>query len=191
MHRNGDNRHSKKGKFDMTNAVAKTHIDAKITYKGTSYTFSEACDHVSHLFDQRDDTAELVLFQTRDIGLWLLQLRSVYKSDKQFGQAVAKTPLAKRSAQDRNDAMFVAENWDKVAKLNKNGELNSLGASAVRKRVKKSQSAGNTSKGKAKPGAQEAPITADSLAKATLKVLADNNISLADFRKALTKASKA
>jgi hypothetical protein len=191
MHRNGDNRHSKKGKFDMTNAVAKTHIDAKITYKGTSYTFSEACDHVSHLFDQRDDTAELVLFQTRDIGLWLLQLRSVYKSDKQFGQAVAKTPLAKRSAQDRNDAMFVAENWDKVAKLNKNGELNSLGASAVRKRVKKSQSAGNTSKGKAKPGAQEAPITADSLAKATLKVLADNNISLADFRKALTKANKA
>lgn len=177
----------------MTNAVAaKTHIDAKITYKGTSYTFSEACDHVSHLFDQRDDTAELVLFQTRDIGLWLLQLRSVYKSDKQFGQAVAKTPLAKRSAQDRNDAMFVAENWDKVAKLNKNGELNSLGASAVRKRVKKSQSAGNTSKGKAKPTeAQAVPVTADSLAKATLKVLADNNISLADFRKALTKASKA
>ena len=185
----------------MTNAKAKTanvtsakaHVDAKITYKGTSYTFSEACDHVSHLFDQRDDTAELVLFQTRDIGLWLLQLRSVYKSDKQFGQAVAATPLSKRSAQDRNDAMFVAENWDKVAKLNKGGELNSLGASAVRKRVKKSQAAGNTSKGKqaAKPEAQAAPVTADNLAKATLKVLADNNISLADFRKALTKASKA
>jgi hypothetical protein len=174
-----------------TNTVAKTHIDAKITYKGASYTFTEACDHVSHLFDQRDDTAELVLFQTRDIGLWLLQLRSVYKSDKQFGQAVAATPLSKRSAQDRNDAMFVAENWDKVAKLNKNGELNSLGASAVRKRVKKAQVAGNTSKGKAKPTAADAPITADSLAKATLKLLADNDISLADFRKALTKASKA
>ena len=175
------------------NAVtAKSHIDAKITYKGASYTFSEACDHVSHLFDQRDDTAELVLFQTRDIGLWLLQLRSVYKSDKQFGQAVAATPLSKRSAQDRNDAMFVAENWDKVAKLNKSGELNSLGASAVRKRVKKAQAAGNTSKGKAKPAASaDAPVTADSLAKATLKLLADNNISLADFRKALTKASKA
>lgn len=176
-----------------TNAVAKTHIDAKVTYKGTSYTFTEACDHVSHLFDQRDDTAELVLFQTRDIGLWLLQLRSVYKSNKQFGAAIAATPLSKRSAQDRNDAMFVAENWDKVAKLNKSGELNSLGASAVRKRVKKAQTAGNTSKGKqaAKPEAEQAPITADSLAKATLKLLADNDITLADFRKALTKASKA
>jgi len=184
----------------MTNAktqnavAAKTHIDAKITYKGTSYTFTEACDHVSHLFDQRDDTAELVLFQTRDIGLWLLQLRSVYKSNKQFGAAIAATPLAKRSMQDRNDAMFVAENWDKVAKLNKNGELNTLGASAVRKRVRKAETAGNTSKGKqaAKPAdAEAAPITADSLAKATLKLLADNDISLADFRKALTKASKA
>ena len=175
------------------NAVAKTHIDAKITYKGTSYTFTEACDHVSHLFDQRDDTAELVLFQTRDIGLWLLQLRSVYKSNKQFGAAIAATPLAKRSMQDRNDAMFVAENWDKVAKLNKKGELNSLGASAVRKRVRKAETAGNTSKGKPapKPEAEAAPITADSLAKATLKLLADNDISLADFRKALTKASKA
>ena len=194
MHRNGEHRHSKKGKFDMTNAVAKTHIDATVTYKGTSYTFSEACDHVSHLFDQRDDTAELVLFQTRDIGLWLLQLRSVYKSNKQFGAAIAATPLSKRSAQDRNDAMFVAENWDKVAKLNKKGELNSLGASAVRKRVKKAQTAGNTSKGKqaAKPTAEaDAPITADSLAKATMKLLNDNNITLADFRKALTKASKA
>jgi len=178
----------------MTNAVAKTHIDATVTYKGTSYTFTEACDHVSHLFDQRDDTAELVLFQTRDIGLWLLQLRSVYKSNKQFGAAIADTPLKKRSAQDRNDAMFVAENWDKVAKLNKSGELNSLGASAVRKRVKKAQSAGNTSKGKQadKPAeAEAAPVTADNPAKATLKLLADNDITLADFRKALTKASKA
>ena len=183
----------------MTNAktqnavAAKTHIDAKLTYEGTSYTFTEACDHVSHLFDQRDDTAELVLFQTRDIGLWLLQLRSVYKSNKQFGAAIAATPLAKRSMQDRNDAMFVAENWDKVAKLNKNGELNTLGASAVRKRVRKAETAGNVSKGKPAPKseAEAAPITADSLAKATLKLLADNDISLADFRKALTKANKA
>ena len=176
----------------MTNAVAKTHIDMTVTHDGQTFTVAETCEHISHLFDQRDDTAELVLFQTRDIGLWLLQLRSLYKSDKQFGQAVAATPLSKRSAQDRNDAMFVASNWDKVAKLNKSGELNSLGASAVRKRVKKAQAAGNTSKGKqaAKPAA-DAPVTADSLAKATLKLLADNDISLADFRKALTKASKA
>jgi hypothetical protein len=117
----------------------------------------------------------------------------VYKSNKQFGSAIAATPLAKRSMQDRNDAMFVAENWDKVAKLNKKGELNSLGASAVRKRVRKAETAGNTSKGKPAPKAEAetAPITADSLAKATLKLLADNNISLADFRKALTKANKA
>ena len=177
----------------MTNAVAKTHIDAKITFKGNTFTFSEACDHVAHMFDQRDDTAELVLFQTRDIGLWLLQLRSVYKSNKLFGAAIAKTPLAKRSMQDRNDAMFVAENWDKVAKLNKNGDLNSLGASAVRKRIRKSETAGNTSKGKQapKPEAKPAPVTATSLANATMKLLKEHDISLADFRKALTAAAKA
>ena len=176
------------------NAVAKAHVDMTVTHDGQTFTVAETCEHISHLFDQRDDTAELVLFQTRDIGLWLLQLRSIYPSNKQFGAAIAATPLSKRSAQDRNDAMFVAENWDKVAKLNKSGELNSLGASAVRKRVKKAQSAGNTSKGKQadKPAeAEAAPVTADNLAKATLKVLADNNITLADFRKALTKASKA
>lgn len=177
----------------MTTQIAKTHIDAKITFKGNTFTFSEACDHVAHMFDQRDDTAELVLFQTRDIGLWLLQLRSVYKSNKLFGAAIAQTPLAKRSMQDRNDAMFVAENWDKVAKLNKNGDLNSLGASAVRKRIRKSETAGNTSKGKqaAKPEAKPAQVTAASLAKATLKLLADNGITLADYRKALTAAAKA
>lgn len=175
------------------NTVAKAHVDTAVTYDGQTFTVKEACDHIEHLFQTRDDTAELVLFQTRDIGLWLLQLRSVYKSNKQFGAAIAATPLSKRSAQDRNDAMFVAENWDKVAKLNKSGELNSLGASAVRKRVKKSQAAGNTSKGKqaAKPAAEDAPITADSLAKATMKLLNDNGITLAEFRKALTKASKA
>jgi hypothetical protein len=180
--------------FDMTNAVAaKTHIDMTVTHDGQTFTVAETCEHISHLFDQRNDTAELVLYQTRDIGLWLLQLRSLYKSDKLFGQAIAKTPLAKHSAQDRNDAMKVAEHWADIQKLNKNGELNSLGASAVRKRLAKAnkQSAGNTSKGKAKPEAQAAPVTADNLAKATLKVLADNNISLADFRKALTKANKA
>lgn len=194
MHRNGDNRHSKKGKFDMTNAVAaKTHIDAKVTYKGETFTVAQACDHIEHLFQQRNDTAELVLFQTRDIGLWLLKLRSIYKSNKQFGSAIAGTPLAKRSMQDRNDCMKVAEHWNDIQKLNKNGELNSLGASAVRKRLAKANktSAGNTSKGKPKAQAEAAPITADSLAKATLKLLADNDISLADFRKALTKASKA
>ena len=177
----------------MTNAVAKTHIDATVTYKGTSYTVAEACDHVAHMFDKRNDLAELYLFHTRDIGLWLLQLRSIYPSNKQFGQAIAGTALSKHSAQDRNDAMKVAQNWDAIQKLNKNGELNSLGASAVRKRLAKSQAAGNTSKGKqaAKPEAEDAPITADSLAKATLKLLADNDITLADFRKALTKASKA
>ena len=177
----------------MTTQIAKTHIDAKITFKGTTFTFSEACDHVSHLFDQRDDTAELVLFQTRDIGLWLLQLRSVYKSNKLFGAAIAQTPLAKRSMQDRNDAMFVAENRDKVAKLNKNGDLNSLGASAVRKRIRKAETAGNTSKGKqaAKPEAKPANVTATSLANATMKLLKEHDISLADFRKALTAAAKA
>lgn len=178
-----------------TNTVAKAHVDTAVTYDGQTFTVAEACDHIEHLFQTRDDTAELVLFQTRDIGLWLLQLRSIYPSNKQFGAAIAGTPLASRSMQDRSDCMKVAQNWDAIQKLNKNGELNSLGASAVRKRLAKANktSAGNTSKGKPAPKAEAeaAPITADSLAKATMKLLNDNNISLADFRKALTKANKA
>ena len=59
----------------MTNAIAKTHIDATVTFNGQTHTFSQACDHVAHMFDKRDDTAELVLLQTRDIGEWLLTLQ--------------------------------------------------------------------------------------------------------------------
>ena len=176
----------------MSNSIAHSHIDASITYKGAAYTFTEACDHISHEFEKRDDMAELVLYQTRDIGEGLLMLRSIYKSDKQFGGAIGKTSLGKRSAQDRNDAMFVATNWDKVQKLNSKGELNSLGASAVRKRIKKAESAGNTSKGKAKPDdAKPADVTATSLANATIKLLKEHDITLADFRKALSAAAKA
>ena len=73
------------------------------------------------------------------------------------------------------------------------GNNNSLGASAVRKRIRKAETAGNTSKGKqaAKPEAKPANVTATSLANATMKLLKEHNISLADFRKALTAAAKA
>ena len=178
----------------MTNTIAaKTHIDATITHKGETFTVYQAADHVERIMQAADDHAELALYNQRDAGLWLLQLRSIFKSNKQFGAFIADTALAKRSMQDRNDCMKIAENWDAIQKLNKNGELNRLGASAIRKRLAKANktSAGNTSKGKPKAQAEAAPVTADSLAKATLKLLADNDISLADFRKALTKASKA
>jgi hypothetical protein len=56
--------------------------------------------------------------------------------------------------------MFIASNWDKVRKMNKDGSLDSLGVSAIRKRLKPKAkpdaptSAGNVSKGKAKPEAE-------------------------------------
>tara|TARA_R110002153_G_scaffold214328_2_gene366910 strand:+ start:1685 stop:2224 length:540 start_codon:yes stop_codon:yes gene_type:complete len=174
--------------------TAIAHLDTTITHDGKTHTFSQACDHVAHLFDKRDDMAELVLLETKGIGEWLLVLRSVYKSDKQFGQAIAATPLSKRSAQDRNDAMFVANNWAKVQKLNAKGELNALGASAVRKRLKKAEAVGNTSKGKAKPEADAKPtdkVTAVEMAHAVLEQLAKADISVADFRKAFNAAAKA
>ena len=175
-------------------STAVAHLDSSVTHNGKTHTFSQACDHVAHLFDKRDDMAELVLLETRSIGEWLLILRSVYKSDKQFGQAIAATPLAKRSAQDRNDAMFVANNWDKVQKLNAKGELNSLGASAVRKRLKKAEAVGNTSKGKGKPDTEAQPIdqvTPEAMAQAVLEQLEKTGISVAAFRKAFNAAAKA
>ena len=64
------------------------------------------------------------------------------------------------SRQDRSDAKFIANNWAAIQKLNVNGALESLGVSAIRKRCaaasKPKASAGNTSKGKAKPDTKTA-----------------------------------
>jgi len=107
---------------------------------------------------------------------------------------------------DRTDAMFIASNWDKVRKMNKDGSLDALGVSAIRKRLKAKDkpkaptSAGNVSKGKDKPEAEatDGPsitkpsakqVTADDLAKFVKEKLKEYGISRADFLKAMKAKS--
>ena len=87
----------------------------------------------------------------------------------------------------------------KVQKLNQNGSLDSLGVSAIRKRIKASEkpqapkSAGNVSKGKAAAKDQAKPeaMTEAELAKQVYADLQTYGLDMAKFAKALAELHKA
>jgi len=76
------------------------------------------------------------LVKLKDIGLVLKEYRANFKSDKLFGQAIAETPLKVVSRQDRNDLMWLADNWDQLQELIENGDLSSRNPSGLRKQFK-------------------------------------------------------
>jgi hypothetical protein len=132
--------------------------DMVIRIGKAKYTAQQSLEHGAAVYESMYDLNELMLHKHNELGMILLQHRALYKSDKLFGKYIANTPLGCMSRYDRTDAMFIASNWDKVRKMNKDGSLDSLGVSAIRKRLnpKKAKpdaptSAGNVSKGKAKP----------------------------------------
>jgi hypothetical protein len=109
------------------------------------------------------------------------------------------------SRQDRSDAMFLATNWTKVQKLNQNGALDTLGVSAIRKRLKvaegKASGAGvrkmdqktSEPKADAAPKAEaKAPKVKDEaeLADLVWTLIADNGLDFAVFTKALVAKRK-
>jgi hypothetical protein len=135
--------------------------DMVIRIGKAKYTAQQSLEHGAAVYESMYDLNELMLHKHNELGMILLQHRALYKSDKLFGKYIANTPLGCMSRYDRTDAMFIASNWDKVRKMNKDGSLDSLGVSAIRKRLnpKKAKpdaptSAGNVSKGKAKPKAE-------------------------------------
>jgi hypothetical protein len=170
---------------------------------------TQALEHGAAVYDKLYLLQSSTLDCYNELGLILLQTKSLYKSDKLFGQFLGKSPLGCMSRQDRTDAMFIAANWNKVQKLNDSGALDSLGVSAIRKRIKKSDqpkapvSAGNVSEGKAKVAAQKAeaeveatdgpsvtkteakPVTADDLATFVKAQLKEHGITQAAFNKAM------
>ena len=137
-------------------SVASVSIDTQIHIGKAKYTMTQALEHGAAVYDKLYLLQSSTLDCYNELGLILLQTKSLYKSDKLFGQFLGKSPLGAMSRQDRTDAMFIAANWNKVQKLNDSGALDSLGVSAIRKRIKKSDqpkapvSAGNVSEGKAK-----------------------------------------
>jgi hypothetical protein len=137
-----------------TNAKATASINGTINVGKAKFTLAEAMQHGANVYDKLYLLQEQQLDYYRELGNILLQARSLFKSDKLFGQYIAGSALGCMSRQDRSDAMFIATEWAQVQKLNANGALESLGVSAIRKRCKAATkpkaSAGNTSKGKAK-----------------------------------------
>ena len=148
----------------MTTSTAKAtvSIDATISVGKAKFTLNEAMQHGANIYDKLYLLQEQQLDYYRELGNILLQSRALFKSDKLYGQYLKESALGCMSRQDRSDAMFIASHWADVQKLNKNGALESLGVSAIRKRcdaASKPASAGNTSKGKVKPEAKAEPKT--------------------------------
>lgn len=65
------------------------------------------------------------LKEMKDIGDVILETRRLFESDKEFGQAVEKTPLKAISRQDRYVLMKLAENWDAIQSAIKDGKMKS------------------------------------------------------------------
>ena len=191
----------------MTNSTAKikpvVSEDMVIRIGKAKYTAQQSLEHGAAVYESMYDLNELMLHKHNELGMILLQHRALYKSDKLFGQYIANTPLGCMTRFDRNDAMYIASNWPKVRKMNKDGSLDSLGVSAIRKRLKPTvkkpdapTSAGNVSKGKAKPEAEATdgqsitkteakPMTAEALATFVKAQLKEHGITEAAFNKAM------
>jgi hypothetical protein len=177
--------------------------DMVIRIGKAKYTAQQSLEHGAAVYESMYDLNELMLHKHNELGMILLQHRALYKSDKLFGKYIANTPLGCMSRYDRTDAMFIASNWDKVRKMNKDGSLDSLGVSAIRKRLKPTvkkpdapTSAGNVSKGNAKPEAEATdgpsvtkteakPTTANDLATFVKAQLKEHGITQTAFNKAM------
>ena len=168
-----------------------------------SYTMSDAIAQVMARYDELYLLQEQALSCHKFIGEFLLAAKSLYPSTKEFGAFIASTDLAAMSRQDRTDSMFIAANWTKVQKLNKDGKLDQLGVSAIRKRLSAADkpkaatgSAGNVSKGKkaeaAKADAAKAiPVqfnSVEELAKYVVSACETYGFNPTDFAKAYAKA---
>ena len=171
------------------------------------FTLDAAVKHAVAVYDAMWLLQEKQLGHYKDIGEILLGLQSLFGDNKvAFGKYLEGSDLGQMSRQDRSDAMFLAANWTKVQKLNQNGALDTLGVSAIRKRLKaaegKASGAGvrkadqkSSPKGEAaaEPKAEpKAPKVKDEaeLADLVWTLIADNNLDFAVFTKALVAKRK-
>ena len=192
-----------------TNTKPQIAITGTVTLGKKSYALNDAMEHGAVIYDQLWVQQSVTLGYYRDLGNILLQVRSLYKDNISFGKFMDSSPVGCMSKQDRSDTIFIASNWIKIQKLNKNGTLDTLGVSAIRKRVKaseqpkppKSGSAGNVSKGKKASTAKAEPKQDNSkaipkpkteldLAKLVHQIMTEAGFSKATFTKELTKLYK-
>lgn len=181
--------------------------DATVKVGKKSFTIAEAIKHASSIYDTMWLMQEQMLDHYREIGTILIGLQTLFGDNKvAFGKFLEGSDLGQMSRQDRSDAMFLAANWTKVQKLNQNGALDTLGVSAIRKRLKvaegKVSGAGvrkadqkSSPKGEAaaEPKAEtKAPKVKNEaeLADLVWTLIADNNLDFAVFTKALVAKRK-
>jgi hypothetical protein len=184
--------------------------DATIKVGKSTFTIAEAISHAVTVYDTMWLMQEQMLDHYREIGTILLGLQTLFADNrKAFGQYLAGTDLASMSTQDRSDAMFLAANWAKVQKLNKTGALDTLGVSAIRKRLKAAEGKASNGagvrkmdqkvspkgEGDAAPKAETAKApkvqNETELADLVWTLIADNNLDFAAFTKALMAKRKA
>ena len=188
----------------MTKAAVSNNVvvslDHTVKLGRKSYTVRDLIDHTVKQYDTLHLLQNEQLTLYKGIGEALLQIKSLCNgSRKGFGDFVKMTDLSVMSYQDRHDAMFIAENWTKVQKLNTNGKLDTLGVSAIRKRVQAAEkpkapnSAGNVSKGKAAAKGQAKPesMTEAELAKQVYDQIKTYGLNMSTFAKALAELHKA
>jgi hypothetical protein len=191
--------------------IANVVIAADATVKVGKATFkvADALKHASALYDNMWLIQNQMLDSYKEIGQILLGLQALFGDNRvAFGKFLEGSELGAMSRQDRSDAMFLATNWTKVQNLNKTGTLDTLGVSAIRKRLKaaegKASGAGvrkADQKGKAvTEGKAEAEVAAEPkvlkfqteeyLAAHVLGSLQDNGLDFVMFAKALAALRK-
>lgn len=185
--------------------------DATVKCNGKTFKLADAIKHAAKVYDAMWLLQEQMLDHYREIGNILIGLQALFNgNDKAFGQYLAGSELGSMSRQDRSDAMFIAANWDKVQKLNKNGALDTLGVSAIRKRLKADEGkAGGAGKRKEEQSPKSGDVTEapkseptvddvkavkvqteDELAALVFDMIKANGLDFAKFAKALANKRK-
>jgi len=180
--------------------------DATVKVGKKTFKLDDAVKHAVAIYDAMWLLQSQMLDNYREIGEILLGLQTLFGNDKNaFGKFLEGSDLGQMSRQDRSDAMFLAANWTKVQKMNVNGVLDTLGVSAIRKRLKAAegkatgagvrkadQKAGSPKgEGKAEVAAVVEPKpkalqTEEELAAHVLVLLKENGLDFFKFAKALT-----
>ena len=199
----------------MSNNTATATVTGTFTFNGAQFTQAQAIAHGEAVFDTLCLQAESMLDGYNELGSIFLGIRTLHKSDKLFGKAIAKTGLCEDnvSRQDRNDMMIIASNFPAIMRLRKRDDWktdlkNSAIVNRFRKENKKAKndgkaaSAGNVSKGKAKAKSTDGPsvtedqakpeaMTEAELATYVLLMIETNGLDKATFVKELTSQNKA
>ena len=187
-----------------TTAIASS--DATFRIGKNTFTKDQAVKHGAAIYDTLWLAQESMLQCYKELGELLNGIRSIFENnDKKYGDFLSKSDLGQMSRQDRSDAQYIANNWAKIQKLNKSGALDTLGLSAIRKRLKASEGKASNGagvrkedqapKGEAKSATVAEPkapkiATEAELAEFVWQAIADNALDFAAFTKALVAKRK-